>query len=57
MQAAPVSASAFSSETATLIPEDFCTGLVSLSRFNASFDSLGQEYRRKILFGSDQVIP
>ena len=51
-RAAPLCPSTFSEK---LVPEDFCTGLISLSRFNATFGTHAQEHRRKILFGSDQV--
>jgi len=40
-----------------LLPEDFSTGLLSLNRFLRAFKTLPQEYRRKILFGSDVIIP
>lgn len=37
--------------------EDFVTGLVSLNRITAQMGRLRSEDRRKILFGSDQIVP
>ncbi|CAM9244838.1 unnamed protein product [Chrysoparadoxa australica] len=37
--------------------EDFVTGLVSLNRITARMSRLKSEGRRKILFGSDQIVP
>ncbi|CBN74834.1 conserved unknown protein [Ectocarpus siliculosus] len=37
--------------------EDFVTGLASLNRITAQMGRLRSEDRRKILFGSDQIVP
>ena len=37
--------------------EDFVTGLVSLNRTTALMSQLGDEERRRVLFGSDQIVP
>ncbi|CAN0497697.1 unnamed protein product, partial [Discosporangium mesarthrocarpum] len=36
---------------------DFVTGLVCLNRITAHMGTLRSEDRRKILFGSDQIVP
>jgi len=37
--------------------EDFVTGLVRLNRITANMSGLSSEEKRKILFGSDQIVP
>lgn len=56
-RAPPVSPLPHGTEGEAFTPGDFTTGLLCLHRFNTSFDSLGHEHRRKILFGSDQITP
>jgi len=38
-------------------PWDFVTGLVGLNRIASRISELGEEEKRKLLFGSDQLVP
>ncbi|CAM9255610.1 unnamed protein product [Heterosigma akashiwo] len=44
-------------QAAKIRPEDFVTGLVRLNRMTQNMSGLSREERRKILFGSDQIVP